>query len=84
MKQTKNKKVLWQIFFLVEAFVLLIALIMPVTPSKTGSDRSLAEYFILNPNYIEKVLFNFVFINLIVGLLALVVFIVWKSRRMNT
>ena len=66
----------WQIFFLIEIILLIISMIMPITPSKTGSDTKLAEWFIKNPSYFEEVLFYFIFGNIIVIILA-VVFLFW-------
>lgn len=76
-------KTFWKILFLIEASLLAISLILPITPSKTGSDKSLAEYFIESPNYFEQVLFNLVFINLIVGFISIIVLIVRKVKRLN-
>ena len=66
----------WKIFFLIEMILLLISMVMPITPSKTGSTAKLAEWFIKNPSYFEEVIFYLVFGNVIVILLA-VVFLIW-------
>jgi hypothetical protein len=66
----------WQIFFLIEIILLFISLIMPITPSKTGSSTQLADWFIQNPSYFEEVLFYLIFGNVIVIILA-VVFLIW-------
>ncbi len=60
----------WQIFFLIEIILLIISMIMPITPSKTGSGSKLTEWFIQNPSYFEEVLFYLIFINIIVVILA--------------
>ena len=67
----------WQIFFGIELILLIIAMIMPITPSKTGSTTKLAEWFIKNPSYFEEVLFYFIFENVIVIILA-VVYLIWS------
>jgi len=66
----------WQIFFLIEIILLIISMIMPITPSKTGSTTKLADWFIQNPSYFEEVLFYFIFENVIAIILA-VVFFIW-------
>jgi hypothetical protein len=66
----------WQIFFLIEIILLIISMIMPITPSKTGSSTKLADWFIKNPSYFEEILFYFIFGNVIVVILG-VVFIIW-------
>ena len=74
-------KTFWKIFFLVEGCLLAIALILPVTPSKTGSDKSLAEYFLEDPSYLEQVLFSLIFINAIVVFLAVIVIIILRVKK---
>lgn len=70
---------------IIEFIALLIALAMPITPSKTGGDNDLAKYFIENPSYLEKVFVAFIITNLLFGLLALVAFIsVQISKRRKT
>ena len=78
-----KQKTFWKILFLIEASLLAISLMLPVTPSKTGSDKSLVEYFIENPDYIEEVLFNLVFINLIVCIISVIVLIIRKVKHLN-
>jgi hypothetical protein len=65
----------WKIFFLIEMILLLIAMVMPITPSKTGSSTSLADRFIENPSYFEEVFFHLIFGNVIVIILAVVILI---------
>jgi hypothetical protein len=65
----------WKIFFLIEIVLLIISLIMPITPSKTGSTTKLTDWFFKNPSYFEEVLFYLIFINLIVIILADIFFI---------
>ncbi len=65
-----------------EFIALLIALAMPITPSKTGGDNDLAKYFIEDPSYIEKVFVAFIMTNVLIGIIALVAFVaVQISRR---
>jgi hypothetical protein len=57
-------------------------MIMPITPSKTGSSTKLADWFIKNPSYFEEVLFYLIFINVIVVILA-VVYLTWFRITKN-
>ena len=66
----------WKIFFLIEMILLLIAMVMPITPSKTGSSTNLADRFIENPSYFEEVFFYLIFGNVIAIILA-VAFVIW-------
>ncbi len=69
-----EKFTFWHGLFLAEGAALMIALVMPIAPSKTGSDRGLADYFISNPSYLQEVVFNFILTNI---LLLIIAFIVW-------
>ena len=68
-----------KILLLIESTVLAIALITPLTPSKTGGKVRLGEYFFDEPTYFHEVLVNLVMLNLIVAVLA-IVFAVYVSR----
>jgi hypothetical protein len=65
---------LWEIVLTLEFIALLIGLAMPVTPSKTGGDFSLADWFFDDPSYLQEVLVYFLLTNLVLGLLALTAF----------
>jgi len=67
----------WKIFFLIEIVLLFISMIMPITPSKTGSSTNLAEWFIKNPSYFQEVFFYFIFGNVIVIILT-VIYLIWS------
>lgn len=59
-----------------QSIALGIALVAPITPSKTGSTWSPANFFSSDPTYLEKVGASFVLVNLLLlalGLAALVV-----------
>ncbi|UCC84849.1 MAG: hypothetical protein JSW46_08005 [Gemmatimonadota bacterium] len=76
---------LWKIVLLIEWICLLIGLAMPITPSKTGGDSSLAYLFFDDPGYLQEVLVYFVLGNLVFGILALIVLVVnWKEKRTGT
>lgn len=61
-----------QLAFLSQAVALMIALVMPLSPGKTGSGRGMAELFFPDPGYLLRVVVAFVFVNLLMALLALV------------
>ncbi len=69
------------VVILVEAAALVIALLMPITPSKTGSTGNLAEMFLSEPTYLEEVGVGFVATNVLVVVLGLIVWISvkWKN-----
>ena len=72
----------WKAFLLVEWIALLIGLAMPITPSKTGGDFSLGDWFFENPNYFQEVLIYFLFTNLLIVALGLIaVFVSRKDKR---
>ena len=64
-----------------ESIALAIALVTPVTPSRTGSTWSPAEIFTTDPSYLEKVLASFVTVNLLMVFLGVVVWIVTRLGR---
>lgn len=56
----------WEWLLLIEGVAVMIAMVMPVTPSKTGSDWSLAELVYSEPTYLQEVFVNFVFTNVLI------------------
>ena len=66
---------------LTEGTALMIALVTPITPSRTGSTWSPAELFSADPNYLEKVLASFVAVNLIIAVLAPVAWVAIRRDR---
>lgn len=67
-------------FLLVEGFALLVALVTPVTPSKTGSTWSPANYFSTDPSYLSKVASSFLMVNALLFAIGLVV---WITSRFS-
>ncbi len=63
------------VLLIIEFIALLIALALPITPSKTGGDNDLAKYFIEDPTYLEKVLVAFIVTNLLIGVIAVVAYV---------
>jgi len=60
----------------VEAIALMIALVMPLTPSKTGSDLRPGNVLFQDAGYLEHVLVGFLLVHVILLVLALAVWIV--------
>lgn len=59
-----------------QAIALGIALVIPVTPSKTGSTWSPANIFSADPTYLEKVGASFVLVNLMLLALGIAAWVV--------
>jgi hypothetical protein len=59
-----------------QAIALGIALVTPVTPSKTGSTWSPANIFSTDPTYLEKVGASFVLVNLMLLVLGIAAWVV--------
>lgn len=55
MSNQKERFTVWHGLLLAEGSALVIALLIPVTPSKTGSDRGLAELLVPEPSYLQVV-----------------------------
>jgi hypothetical protein len=74
---------IWKFVLILEWIALLIGLAMPITPSKTGSDFSMADWFFQEPSYLQEVLVYFLLSNLLLGILALIalVIIYFEKRR---
>ena len=71
------------VFLLVEAAVGVISLLMPITPSKTGSGGDISDWFIEDPSYLQRVLVDFVFTNVVLVVLALAFWLhlLWQKKR---
>jgi len=63
-----------------ESIGLAIAVVTPITPSKTGTTWSPAELLTPEPTYLQDVLASFIVMNLIFVVLAAVV---WVSVRLR-
>lgn len=63
-----------------EVAALAIALLMPITPSKTGGERAvIAKWFFDAPSYLQEVLVYFIMTNALLLLLAGIC--IWLVRR---
>ncbi len=65
----------WHGLLLAESAALMIALLMPITPSKTGSGRGIAHYLIPEPSYFEQVFVFFLLNNLLILALGAVIWL---------
>jgi hypothetical protein len=62
----------------IESIALAIALVTPITPSKTGSTWSPADLMWTDPTYLQKVAASFVVVNLLIAVLGLAALAVAK------
>jgi hypothetical protein len=62
----------------IESVALAIALVTPITPSKTGSTWSPADLMWTDPTYLQKVAASFVVVNLLIAVLGLAALAVAK------
>jgi hypothetical protein len=76
-----RKRSLWIAILAIEWIALLIGLAMPITPSKTGSDFSMADWFFDDPSYLQEVLVYFVLTNLLMGVLAIIALVLTKVEK---
>lgn len=72
---------LWQVALVVEVALLAIALLMPLTPTKTGSQWSPATLVWDEPGYLHEVLFWLVATHLLAGLLGAAAWIAVRRGR---
>ena len=64
-----------------ESIALGIAVVTPITPSKTGSTWSPATVFSTDPTYLEKVGASFVLVNVLLLVLGLIAWVVSRRGR---
>jgi hypothetical protein len=57
MTKQPRKFTIWHWIFLIEFIAVLIGIAMPITPSKTGSDFSLADLFYKNQSFTQEYLY---------------------------
>ncbi len=81
MSDETERFTVWHGLLLAEGSALLISLLMPITPSKTGSDWQLAELFIREPSYLQNVLVYFVLTNFLLLILGAIIAIWLKIKR---
>ena len=69
---------IWHGPLMAEGAVLMIAPLMPITPSKTGSGRGLAYFLIPDPTYFEQAAVYFVLTNILISVISAIVWIWMK------
>jgi len=69
----------WQAFLGIQAVLLALGLIMPITPLKTGGRANAASLFFENPGYLHEALVWYLFYNVVVALIAVIV-VIWARR----
>ena len=69
------------VVLLTQAAAILIALVSPITPSKTGSTWSPADLFIADPSYLAKVLASFVVVNIMIAVIGVLAWLFIRKDR---
>ncbi len=81
-KDPQNRLPDWLAGVLVtQSIALGIAVVMPLTPTKTGSTWSPAHFFSTDPTYLEKVGASFVLVNVLLLVLGLVAWVISTRGR---
>ncbi len=80
MSNGSERFTIWHGLFLAEGASLMIALLMPITPSKIGSNRGIAELLIHEPTYLQEVLVYFIMTNVLLLIIAIIVWLWIKFR----
>ncbi|MEE4375954.1 MAG: hypothetical protein V2J55_00360 [Candidatus Competibacteraceae bacterium] len=78
MNQKTERFTAWHGLLLAETIALMIGLLMPITPSKTGSGHGLAHHIIPDPSYLQEVFVYFVLTNLLLIFIGIVIAVCWK------
>ena len=80
MVEKPEKFTVWHGLLLAEGAAIMIGLLMPITPSKTGSDWNLAQLFISDPSYLQQALVYYLLTNLLLLLIA-VLLLLWLKLK---
>ncbi len=75
MSKGTQRFTIWHGLFLAEGAALMIALLMPITPSKTGSDQGIADFLIPNPTYLQEVVVYFILTNILILIIGLIIWL---------
>jgi hypothetical protein len=68
----------------VEGLAFPIALVTPVTPSKTGSDGTFADLVWEEPSYLQEIAASFAVVNLFIVSIGLVIWIASRFGSKST
>lgn len=80
MSNGTNRFTIWHGLFIAEGTALMIALVMPISPSKIGSGRGLAHFLIPEPSYLQQVLVYFVLTNLLMLIIGAIIWLWVKFK----
>ena len=72
------------VLLMIQAVAILIALVSPITPSKTGSRWSPADLVLEDPGYLHHVLASYVVVNAIMALIALAAWVSLRRSRSDS
>lgn len=64
-----------------EGLALLIGMVTPITPSKTGATRGIPHLFFAEPSYLQEVLVDFLAVNLVMAIIAIIVIVSVRRER---
>ena len=70
-----------KLILLAEFFALLIGLVTPIMPSKTGATRGVAHLFFAEPSYLQEVLVNFLGTNLMMAIIGIICIVGVRRKR---
>ena len=75
MSNGSQRITFWHGLLLAEGAALMIALLMPITPSKTVSERGIADFLIPDPTYLQKVVVYFILTNILILIFGIIVWL---------
>ena len=75
MSNGSQRFTVWHSLLLAVGAALMIALLMPITPSKTGSDRGIADFLIPNPTYLQEVVVYFILTNILILIIGVIIWL---------
>ena len=80
MSNGTKRFTVWHGLLLAEGAALMIGLLMPITPSKTGSTRGLAHLLAPEPSYLQQVLVYFVVTNILLLIIGAIIWLWVKFK----
>lgn len=75
MSNGSQRFTFWHGLLLAESAAIMIALLMPITPSKTGSDRGIADFLIPEPSYLQEVVVYFILTNILIVIIGVIIWL---------
>ena len=80
MSNGTERFTVWHGLLLAEGAALMIGVLMPITPSKTGSTRGLAHLLTPEPSFLQQVLVYFVLTNLLMLIIGVIIWLWVKFK----